>query len=109
MGIPKFLQRAQEIRESVPAAQLPQVISELKLYLKLRRLSEIHYEYLPENLREEIGTADPMDAFNEAFLRDEDLEGLWDTLSDKYGYDPDARHPKWTISELVTLIEELER
>lgn len=102
---PKFVERANEIKKNVPENQLSQVISELEQYIQLRRLNENQYEDLPEDLREEIGTIDPMDEFIERVGNFDP----WDTLTDEYGFAPDSQTPKWTIDELENLIKELKK
>jgi hypothetical protein len=102
----KISKRADEIKKDLPKSQLPQIISELEQYLKLRILSETpSFQDLPDELREELGTRDPMDEFVEK-VADFDL---WDTLTDEYGFAPDGSAPKYTTNEIKRLIVELKK
>lgn len=101
----KVTQQANEIKEGTPKEHLPEVISNLEQYIKLRTLNETTYENLPDNIREEIGTRDPMDEFIDTVG---DFEG-WDYLTDAYGFTPDNKTPKWTIAEIKQLVSELKQ
>ncbi|MFZ2188787.1 MAG: hypothetical protein WAV73_04460 [Candidatus Moraniibacteriota bacterium] len=102
----KISKRADEIKKDLPKSQLPQITSELEQYLKLRILSEtILLKDLPDELRKEIGTRDPVDEF---LARVEGFD-LWDALTDEYGFTPDSNTPKYTIGELKELISELKK
>ena len=100
-GLSKVAARARQIKESTPARQLPQIISELKKYLKLKQLNELAYRNLPDDLREEIGTREPQDVFIES-LEDETTFDLWDSINVYYG-------ENWTLAEIHDLIAELEK
>ncbi len=92
--------KAQELREQTPPDHLPEVISNLKKYLRLKRLAELSYRDLPDELRSEIGTRDPQDVFQES-LDDDATADLWFELQDAYG-------KEWKNEELEKMIDNLE-
>ena len=100
-----ILKRVKEIKENVPEKNLPQVISELEQYINLRKLYEVEYEMLPDDLREDIGTQDPITEFGR---RVPDFDP-WDELQDQYGPTPSSDSPQWSIEELEELVWELEK
>jgi len=102
-GGSKIFKRASEIIKNTPQKHLPQIISELEQYVKLRTLNETRFEDLPEELRKEIGTGDPMDEFIERVNNFDQ----WDLLTDEYGFTPDSNEPKYTINDINELIAEL--
>ena len=102
----KVNKQAKELRGQTPKQHLPEIIGNLEQYIKLRTLYEVQYQELPEDLREEIGTRDPMDEFIDTVG---DFEG-WDDLSDAYGYNPPgSKEPQWSIDELKKLVAKLKQ
>lgn len=99
----KITEKVLEYIDNVPLRNLPQVITELEEYLKIRIISEaITFEDLPVSLREEV------DSYSEALERRENFEP-WDILTDQYGYLPGSKKPQWSNIELEILIEELKK
>lgn len=88
------------LRQQTPLDKRPEVIGNLKKFLRLKTLAETSYQNLPEDLRHEIGTRDPQDVFQEA-LDDDETADLWFDLQGAYGKD-------WSTEDVARLIDGLE-
>ncbi len=103
-GPAKVMNRANEIRQNTPKARAQEIISELEQYTKMRTLMKTSYRDLPDDLREEIGTRDPMD---EAMDRMGEMDpDTLDALEETYG-SADGGDAKFSIAELQALVQEL--
>ncbi len=95
----KVRAKIESIMQDVPENKLPSVIADLRAYARLKQLNEVSYRDLPEDIRYEIGTRDPMDVFLD------EVSGTageqWDSMQDFYG-------PEWTYTDVNKLIEALE-
>lgn len=99
----KISQEAANILSENDAARLSAKINELKQYLVLRQLYEHRLEDLPKDVRDDLGTSDPMDEFIEQVGNFE----KWDEMTEKFGYEPDEP-AKWSTEEISELIRQLE-